>query len=286
MSNPRGPEGDRRGEPQDARIERAAHGDPGRRRRHAQRESQHQVRERGEALGEGVKEYNRQRQRAPGGSTADSARRAAKTKTSAETATKPQVKPRDSTPAGRWRMRVRGLRASISASIRRLKAMAAERAPTMATTIQPIFDHAAGARSPDCANGQQRPGQRERQGKDGVLELDHLQREPDAFPHELSKAALPFYRMRYFCPLDCCSWPLLAAAAGLRREVRRPESSGLDARNADRHTARRPEDPRRSGDERRRHAEGHDVSRLAAARPRDAVHPPDARACTPIGCTR
>src|ERR1039457_3986747 len=70
---------------------------------------------------------------------------AANTKTSAETATKPHVKPRESTPVGKWRVRVRGLRASIPSSIRRLKAMAAERAPTMATTIQPIFPHAARA---------------------------------------------------------------------------------------------------------------------------------------------
>ncbi len=50
---------------------------------------------------------------------------------------KPQAKPRESRPAGRWRMRVRGLRASISASSKRLNAMAAERAATIATTIQP-----------------------------------------------------------------------------------------------------------------------------------------------------
>jgi len=47
-----------------------------------------------------------------------------------------QAKPLLRVPAGRWRPRVRGLRASSSASSIRLKVMAAERAPTIATTIQ------------------------------------------------------------------------------------------------------------------------------------------------------
>src|SRR5260370_12293022 len=67
--------------------------------------------------------------------------RAAKMKISEETITKPQAKPAESNPAGIWRSFVRGLRASISASIRRLNAMAAERAPTIATTIQASFRH-------------------------------------------------------------------------------------------------------------------------------------------------
>ena len=53
-----------------------------------------------------------------------------------EAIVKPQQKPRESNPAGMWRPFVRGLRASISASTRRLNAMAAERAPTIASTIQ------------------------------------------------------------------------------------------------------------------------------------------------------
>ena len=47
-----GPEGDGRGEPEDARVERAAHRDPGGGRRNAQRESQDQVRERRKSFGE------------------------------------------------------------------------------------------------------------------------------------------------------------------------------------------------------------------------------------------
>ena len=44
--------------------------------------------------------------------------------------------PRESCPAGSSRAAVRGLRASISASIRRFSAIASERAPTIATVIQ------------------------------------------------------------------------------------------------------------------------------------------------------
>src|SRR5690348_486840 len=62
-------------------------------------------------------------------------------KTRLETATKPHPKLVESRPAGMWRMRVRGLRRSISASMSRLNAMAADRAPTMATTIQAVLIH-------------------------------------------------------------------------------------------------------------------------------------------------
>ncbi len=65
--------------------------------------------------------------------------RAATRNSTVAAATKAQAKDFDNTPAGRWRERVRGLRASISASSMRLKAMAAERAPTIATTIQTSF---------------------------------------------------------------------------------------------------------------------------------------------------
>src|SRR5215467_13961634 len=51
------------GEPQDARIERAAHGNPSGGRRDAQAETQHNVRKGSEALGEGVKENCRQSER-------------------------------------------------------------------------------------------------------------------------------------------------------------------------------------------------------------------------------
>ena len=53
-----------------------------------------------------------------------------------DAATNPQANPRDRRPVGKCRMLVRGLRASISKSTSRLKAMAAERAHTIAITIQ------------------------------------------------------------------------------------------------------------------------------------------------------
>src|SRR5208283_1298959 len=62
-----------------------------------------------------------------------------------------------STPAGRARVAVRGLVASIEASARRLKAIAAERAETMATTIHQSCRHAgkppAASIAPQSANG-------------------------------------------------------------------------------------------------------------------------------------
>ena len=61
------------------------------------------------------------------------------TKTSSEASANTITCERVSRPAGRSRPAVRGLRASMAASTRRLIAMANERAPTMATVIQPMF---------------------------------------------------------------------------------------------------------------------------------------------------
>ena len=105
-----GPEGDGGGEPENSRIERAAHGDPGGGRRDAQAEAQHQVRERGEALGERIEEDDAE---ATGASLRHSglSAHAATKKISDAAATKAQPKPRESRPAGRCRILVRGLRA-------------------------------------------------------------------------------------------------------------------------------------------------------------------------------
>ncbi len=56
--------------------------------------------------------------------------------TISEAAAKAITSSRDSSPAGISRRAVRGLRASIAASIRRLSAIARLRAPTIATVIQ------------------------------------------------------------------------------------------------------------------------------------------------------
>jgi hypothetical protein len=61
---------------------------------------------------------------------------AATTNAAADSATNAHTSRRDRSPAGSSRPAVRGFRASSSWSARRLKPMAALRAPTMATRIQ------------------------------------------------------------------------------------------------------------------------------------------------------
>ena len=80
----------------------------------------------------------------------------------------PDLAPRRSTPRGSSRPAVRGLRASIAWSARRLKPMAALRAPTIATTIQPSW-----LQRNAVARGERGRGERERQREDRVRELDH-----------------------------------------------------------------------------------------------------------------
>jgi hypothetical protein len=66
------------------------------------------------------------------------------------------------------------LAASIEASARRLNAIAADRAPTMATTIQPIVFRQDSPCRQLCAK------QREWQRKERMLDLDHLERHAQA----------------------------------------------------------------------------------------------------------
>ncbi len=63
-------------------------------------------------------------------------RHAAKTNTAAESAQKTDASSAETRPAGMSRAFVRGFTASIPRSATRLKAIAAERAPTIATRIQ------------------------------------------------------------------------------------------------------------------------------------------------------
>ena len=60
--------------------------------------------------------------------------------------------------------------------------MAAERAPTIATTIQASFPPEFGRGEAAFAERQQRAGEGEGQGENRVLELDHVEREAEAFP--------------------------------------------------------------------------------------------------------
>src|SRR5690242_8807695 len=82
---------------------------------------------------------------------------AAKTKIALEITTKTATNVFESAPVGIARMAVRGLAASYSASTRRLKAIAAERAPTIATTIQKSWRAEgkpfAASMAPQRANG-------------------------------------------------------------------------------------------------------------------------------------
>src|SRR5688572_29872153 len=82
---------------------------------------------------------------------------AANRKTAAETSVNAQTKPTESRPAGMARVAVRGLRASRFRSAMRLKAIAAERAPTIATMIQRICRRVgrplAASTAPRKANG-------------------------------------------------------------------------------------------------------------------------------------
>ena len=83
---------------------------------------------------------------------------AAKTKITEDTITNSVASPRPSAPVGISRIAVRGLSASILASTRRLKPIAALRADTIATTTQTICRHSNGAirhasSAPVSANG-------------------------------------------------------------------------------------------------------------------------------------
>src|SRR5580658_2439149 len=191
---------------------------------------------------------------------------AANTKTNAETVTKPQVKPRESMPAGRWRMRVRGLRASIPWSIRRLKAIAAERAPTIATTIQPIFVQAAAAPRPEWRKASRAPVSAKGKAKTECSNLI-ISRVSRMRFHICSKRATILSHALFSATTP--------AGIHLRRLRRSGDRGSRNAGDADHHAAQRPEDPRRSGDERRGYPERHDVSRFTRTRPRHALHPPD-----------
>src|SRR5271154_139105 len=81
--------------------------------------------------------------RAAGASSRESRfkRQAAKKSTAEDTNVKNQANPAESSPAGRARLAVRGLRRSYSRSAMRFMVMAAERAPTMATMIHRICRH-------------------------------------------------------------------------------------------------------------------------------------------------
>ncbi len=151
------PERHRSGEQQDARIERAPHRNPRRCGRNAERESQHQMRPARNALRVGVKQQHRQRH---GRQQQREAIQLARGKNEdarwkpLQTWRQRQEKDVRRAKRGCW---CAGLAASMAASAQRLKAMAAERAATMATTIHSIWcsegNPPAASMAPHSANG-------------------------------------------------------------------------------------------------------------------------------------
>ena len=144
--------------------------------------SQHQVRERREALGEGIEEDDAERDGARWKQSGFSARAA------------PAERPATRPPRIPRRSRARAVRRAGGASgcadcARRYGIhQAVERHGGGARAHHGDDDpgelsHSRSAREATLAQGQQRAGQRERQREDRVLELDHLQRQPEAFPH-------------------------------------------------------------------------------------------------------
>ena len=116
--------------------DRAADRDPRRRRREAVGETESVVAEPGEALGERIERRRRRRRSATGSASAAERKKVESTSTASDASVKAMTSPRPIAPLGSSRPAVRGLRASMPASISRLSAIAALRAATMATVIQ------------------------------------------------------------------------------------------------------------------------------------------------------
>ena len=196
---------------------------------------------RGEALGVGVEEDHGQRHRRQLEAQRIQRARGQQEHQNRQPSRSPRRSAALKSPAGMWRMRVRGLRASISASRIRLNAIAAERAPTIATTIQSSFWPNTARVQVTRPERQQRARERERQREHGVLELDHLQRQPQPLP----KSHLSFPAIRYHSNSCALSYSLDSwcwQAAGPSRTP--PE----DFNTRPVTLAGRPGDPRRDHD--------------------------------------
>ena len=115
----------------------AAHRQPRAERREPGRQAEHQVAEPGEALGVGVEHERRHRDRPqPRARSGRAARPRPGTRQRGDAEARAPA-PRESSPDGTRAPAVRGLRASISASISRFSAIARLRAPTIASVTQP-----------------------------------------------------------------------------------------------------------------------------------------------------
>src|ERR1700677_4705077 len=136
---------------------------------------------------------------------------AARIKASDITTVKPATKRRLSTPVGIARPAVRGLAASRRASAHRLKAMAAERAVTMHTTIQKTLRHsghpAAASIAPARAKGRAK------------IECSHLIIS-SVVPTLRSKAMHLVYRAWDFAQPAVLTWPVELRKESLVESVR------------------------------------------------------------------
>ena len=177
------PEGDGGGKPKNADIERSAHGDPGGGGRDPQGESQNQVRKGGEALGKRISEDDAQR---------DRGQAEAQRVQLARGQDEDQRRNYDETPREARREQPGGDVAQPGARIAGVDVGVDEAVERHGGRARPDHrDHDPAQLAPQLSaaktavtDGQQRPGQRERQREDRVLELDHFERETNSFPHK------------------------------------------------------------------------------------------------------
>ena len=138
-------------------IQRSPHRNPRCRRRNSQRQPQHHVRPPRHPLRVAVEPAPLPAPAEPAPASAGSASPHPAQTPSPTPATNPPTNPLLSVPAGRARIAVRGFAASSRASTSRLNAIAADRAATMQTTIQPstrsVGQPPAASTAPVNANG-------------------------------------------------------------------------------------------------------------------------------------
>ena len=269
MSKPAVQKRDRGGEPEDARVERAADGDPGRRRRDPQRESQHQVRERGEALGERVEEDDRQRhRRQPQAQRIQ--RRAAAGRTRRGAPPRSPRRSRATAPGGQMahlRARIARVDVRVQQAVERHGGRA--RRPPSPPRSRPASTPARRVAKPPSRKASSAPvsakGRAKTECSNLIMSSVRRMRVPETAALRAAITAIipcdAFRAHRLLCcvPARCAAAPTAAAW-----------------RTSTRATSRLPNgkrDPRRSHDEPRRHGARHDVPRLARGRPRHALHP-------------
>src|SRR3712207_1648184 len=174
------PERDGGGEPEDARVEVAADGDPGGRRSDAEAEAKDDVGEGCKAFGEGVEEYDGERDRRQPEAERIQRPRGEEEDGRGDHDESPCECPgeqagRDvSRPGARVASVDRGVDDAVEGHRRRTGADHGDDDP------EQLAPEIAGGET-GLAKRQQRAGQREREREDRVLELDHVERHPEAF---------------------------------------------------------------------------------------------------------